>query len=530
MGKYIKNIKSEILCQIFCSTTLSLSIALLAYIPKVFFDLILVEKEMNDIILFIIIFSTLSLISVVFSYFEMIFNWRYAVKFEKLIKRDYFNSIIHYDYMSFNKRSVSDYISIQSNDIMQIEQDYLTPLISAINQIIRVIIFGLVMFLGIDYRIASVVFISSLTATILPRYTGKFTSSKRLKFVNNLSEYINLIHDFFTGFREINLRNTKNIINIHSEQLNSMIDSRYNYGKSKSVSLSLNSLARSVVQILGFSISIILLIQNEISLGTSIATLGFINSFMDPLEEILYCFTTIESTRDVKDKVFNILDNKESFEKEEIKDFNNNLKLNELCSNKGNFQLENISLTFDKNKHYAIIGHNGSGKSTLMDCIMGYSEVNSGKVLIDEDNLLGLELSGLITYITQKPHIFNTNYDNNITMFKSYEDSSDELISNLNLPKELINKIKENKDSTKLSGGEKQIISYIRARNSQNAILIMDEPFSAVDNYSKQKLMDDIASLKDKTIIMIAHDLDKYLHSFDEVIEISEGKVSSVKN
>lgn len=88
----------------------------------------------------------MSLVSVVACYFGMKFTWRYAVKFENSVKKDYFNAIIQYDNITFYQRNVSDYISIQSNDIMQIEQDYLTPLISAINQIIKVIIFGLVMF------------------------------------------------------------------------------------------------------------------------------------------------------------------------------------------------------------------------------------------------------------------------------------------------------------------------------------------------------------------------------------------------
>lgn len=102
----------------------------------------------NNRLIFVIIteFCILSLVSVVICYLGMKFTWRYAVKFENLVKKDYFNVIIQYDNSTFYQRNVSDYISIQSNDIMQIEQDYLTHLIGVINQIIKVIILGLVMF------------------------------------------------------------------------------------------------------------------------------------------------------------------------------------------------------------------------------------------------------------------------------------------------------------------------------------------------------------------------------------------------
>lgn len=525
LKKYIMEIRLEIFLQIFCSSIESLALGTLAYLPKVVFDSLSTNVTSKIIFIVILEFCILSLISVLAGYFGMIFNWKYAIKFENSIKKDYFNTIIQYDDVSFHKRNVSDYISIQSNDIMQIEQDYLTPLVSAINQIIKVIIFGLIMFLGIDYRIASVIFISSIITAILPKYTGKFTSSKRLTFVDNIGKYTNLIYDFFTGFREINSRTSKHIINRHSDELDNTSSSRYNYGKGKSISLSINSAARTIVQILGFVTSVVLLIQGKISIGTGVATLGFINSFISPLEETLYCFTTMETVRGVKNKVFEILKNKENNIKIIKKDFQHNLELNNLCSHNGHFQLDNISFIFEKNKHYAIIGINGSGKSTLLNSIMGYLPIDSGKILIDGCDLSQFDLSWLTTYVLQKSHIFSNNYNNNVTMFQSYNDLSDELICEIGLSEELVNKIKKQDNSTCLSGGEQQIVAYIRARNSETPILIMDEPFSAVDKHSKQLLMKDIASLQNKTIIMITHDVDESLDYFDKIIQMNDGRI-----
>lgn len=531
MKKYIKEIKLEIILQIISNTINSLALGGLAYIPKVIFDANSENITNKEILKFIIAFCGLSLIAIITSYYIMFFIWKLSIKFENSIKRDYFNSIINYDNISFYKKDVSEYISIQSNDITQLEQDYLTPLISLINQIIRIIIFGVIMFFGIDYRIALVITISSLITAILPKYTGKPTSSRRLTYVNNSEKYTSVIYDFFNGFREINTRNSKQIINRHLKELNKLSNVRYNYGKAKTMSMALNNSARTIVQVLGFVVTIVLLLTGEISIGTAAATFGLITSLLEPLEEALYCFNTIETVKDVKNKVFNLLNNTES--NKEIKtikkNFKNSLELKNLSSHNGEFAISNISLNLKKDKHYALIGHNGSGKSTLLNTIMGYIYKDSGSVLIDDLELSSLDLSFLITYLTQKSHIFSSNYVDNTTMFESYFNKSDELLKSIGFSLEFIEKLKFQINSSNLSGGEKQIVSYLRARNSNTPILIMDEPFSAVDKTSKELLMKDLASLKDKTIIMITHDIDESLDYFDEVIKMDAGKIAKLQ-
>lgn len=527
MKKYLLKIKFEILFQILFSIVESLALASLAYLPKVIFDFITgdSDKNSNYIIILIALFIGLSLISVVASYFQMLLTWKYAIKFENCIKNDYFRAIINYDDIKFHQRDISEYVSIQSNDIMQIEQDYLTPIVSAINQIIKIIVFGIVMFIGIDWRIASVVFVSSMVAAILPKYIGAKTATKRLIFVENLGKYTNLIYDFFGGFREINSRNAENIITQNSKALSKTKSSRYEYGRNKSKSLAINRCIRTIVQLLGFVMVVVLLYKKDISIGTAVATLGFITSFIDPLEEILYCFTTIETVREVKDKVFNLIEADKSDEKIIKKEMLKSLEIKNLNVKNGAFELKDISFTFEKNKHYGVVGQNGCGKSTFLNSIMGYIKKESGEILIDEKPLSDYKTEWLISYVLQKTHIFNASYKNNITMFESYKDISEKTLEKLGLSNEIVNKIKNQENGEKLSGGEKQILAYLRVRNADTPILIMDEPFSAVDKNSKMLLMKDLASLREKTIIMITHDLDETLSYFDEIIEMNNGKI-----
>lgn len=526
MKKYILQIKFEILFQVLFSVLESLALASMAYLPKIIFDLLINEtNESFEVVLgSVLLYCFLGLFAVGASYFQMLFTWKYAIKFENVIKKDYFDAIIQYDDIKFHKKSIAEYVSIQSNDIMQIEQDYLTPIVSAINQVIKIVVFGSVMFIGIDGRIAVIVLILSLIAAIFPKYTGRKTAKKRLCFVGKLGEYTDLIYDLFRGFREINSRNAANIIQVNEKLLLETKKARYDYGKNKAQSLAVNRFIRTIVQIVSFLVVIIFLYRKEISVGSCIATLGFINSFIDPLEEILYCFTTIETVRDVKEKVFGFLVEEKEYEAEIKKNLELELKVANLTIRNGNFLLNNISCLFEKNKHYAIVGQNGCGKSTLLNAIVGYLDKESGEILIDNKPLSKYNKAWLISYIIQDSHIFATDYKNNITMFNAYEDISDLSIDKIGLSEKLVQKIKEQKNGKNLSGGEKQILSYLRAKNANTPILIMDEPFSAVDKKSRELLMKDIYSLKDKTIIMITHDIDETLCYFDEIIELGGSK------
>lgn len=503
----------------------SLATAMLAYLPKKIFDSLLVKTNVEYILLIIGEFCLCSLICILAGYLSMIFNWKLSVIFENRIKKDFFISLIKKDDIDFYKKDVSEYVSIQANDIMQIEQDYLTPLIASVNQIIKVIILAVVMFFGINHMLAIIIFAGSLFTAILPKYTGKDASSKRLTFVNNLSKYTDMIYDFLNGFRFCNSRTFEKITGKHHSLLDETSHSRYKYGKAKSLSLVINYSARVGIQLLGIISIILLLVNHKISIGSAVATFGFIDSFVDPLEEILYDFTTMETVRDVKNKVFSMLQYEKEDDKLIKKKFDTKIEIKNLTVNRDTFKLNNISLEFEKNKHYAIIGSNGSGKSTFLNTIMGYVSIDSGDILIDSKDISKYDLSWIIFYLVQKSHIFSSDYFDNVTMFKAYDDNSLNVLHEIGISEDIISKIQNKETSTLLSGGEQQIISYLRARNSKTPILIMDEPFSAVDKHSKELLLKDISRLKDKTIIMITHDINEALNQFDRVFKFNNGSV-----
>src|SRR6056297_1188468 len=149
MKKYLLHIKNNIIMQVIMDGLATASLALLPYLQKLLFDSIS-GKNSYHLLSIITIYSLLILLSLSFTYFDQINIWKGTIKFEKILKKDFFNAITNYCYKRFYSKDVGDYISIQGNEITQLDMDYVTPLIDIFKSINMIIIYGIVLFVLID--------------------------------------------------------------------------------------------------------------------------------------------------------------------------------------------------------------------------------------------------------------------------------------------------------------------------------------------------------------------------------------------
>lgn len=121
-------------------------------------------------------------------------------------------------------------------------------------------------------------------------------------------------------------------------------------------------------------------------------------------------------------------------------------------------------------------------------------------------------------YLTQKSHIFSENFWDNVSIFDSF---NKDVLENDNkyIPSNKVDTLLKSENNNELSGGEKQVVNYLRAVISERDILLLDEPFSAMDKVMEDYVCNKLLEMKDKTIIMITHNVEKdFLDKFDEVI------------
>lgn len=193
-----------------------------------------------------------------------------------------------------------------------------------------------------------------------------------------------------------------------------------------------------------------------------------------------------------------------------------------------------FNLEIRKNSITGFIGESGSGKSTIADLLMGLLIVNSGKILVDNVDIYSNIISWQknIGYVPQSIYLLDDSILNNIAFGVSDEKISHERIINAiriaqledfisNLPQGLNTNIGES--GAKLSGGQRQRIGIARALYNNPDVLIFDEATSALDSKTESAVMDGIYSIKNKTIIIIAHRVST-LSRCDTVYSIESGK------
>ena len=220
----------------------------------------------------------------------------------------------------------------------------------------------------------------------------------------------------------------------------------------------------------------------------------------------------------------------------EIITFNDKIILSDLYyfyPNKTIASLKAINCYIDKNKVTAIIGETGSGKTTLVSLIAGLMMPSKGKLYIDKKLLNQNNSSNWknkISYVPQETIIIDGSISANISLGLNENINMNQLIKALEITK--LNKFipyinsekKMGERGIKISGGERQRIGLARAIYDNKEIIILDEPFSALDKTTAELILLNIKNYKKYTILIITHD--KFVVPFcDNVIKLNNGKL-----
>ena len=521
MKKYLLRIRAHLFLQFLFIIISTISEAMIPLIHREVFD----QNDRFSFSLPFLIFANIFLyiIFCTFSYLHSIQLWKVGIKIEKHMKEDFFRSIANMKYCKFAKKDIGEYISMQNNEISIIETDYLTPMQDLINSIFILLIYGIVLFAFVDFRIALTILISSIASVYMANLTAIPLSKKRMIYTDYLAIYTTKVKDFLDGKKSITSKTTPAILTEHNKTLDNLLEKRYSYGKFKSFSLAFNGFITLNISVVTFAVVAYLLYADEITVGTAVATMGYVGAFLSPIQSIVYDVNAIQSVKGVKDKVINFLMQSNEYPLTDLAEFKRTIRFESVSISHSRFTIKDLSLTLEKGKKYALIGHNGSGKSTLMNLFMKFYESEEGAIYVDNNDISKFDISKIVCLISQNEHIFNTGFHDNVTIFNTFPFPSKNTYNFIKGDK--YNKISEQESSAKLSGGEKQILAVLRMLAAGCEICIMDEPFSAMDQITAKIVQSSLMQLEDKTIIIITHDISDNLELFDEIILMEDGKI-----
>lgn len=523
MKKYIYELRFNILIQVICDGLYTISLACIPYLQKILFDEV-IDQGIGLLGMIIFLYIAITASGLLFQYIASICQWKCGIAFEVRLKTDFFKTLTSYDYKRFYSNNIGEYISLQGNDITSLQQDYLDPLLAIIKSINMLIIYSITLFVFVDWRIAITIITMSIFSVMLPKVTSKELSTRRNNYQVQMGQYVSRIKDLLEGFLLINSTTRKNFNNEHEKVLLKTADKRFFYGKFKTLTYIVNGTAINLVSLTAFILVGILLVRGEITIGTAVATFGYIDCFISPIHSILEYSNLMRSLNKVKERVIHYLQPSSVSSDSQLCSFTNSITFNDVSVSYDRFELKHFSYNFKKGNKYAIIGHSGAGKTTLLKVLLKHITDYSGTILVDNQDLTSIDTCGILSFISQNEHIFADSFQNNTTIFSSYEENNIEWLP-LNIKEKMLNKLIEKENCELISGGEKQLINVIRMINSAKPIFIMDEPFSSMDVNTTQSLQKAFLEMKDQTVIMVTHKLSEQLMDFDEILLIENGRL-----
>lgn len=205
----------------------------------------------------------------------------------------------------------------------------------------------------------------------------------------------------------------------------------------------------------------------------------------------------------------------------------------------GTEALKEVSLTLPAHRLTAIIGPSGCGKTTLMKMINKLEKPSEGEIYIDEKPITDLEeveLRRSIGYVIQRiglfPHMTIADNVSLVPRLRGWaKDKTDQRVRELLALTGLDPEVYLERYPLELSGGQQQRVGVVRALAGDPNIILMDEPFSALDPISREQLQGELQNLQreiQKTIIFVTHDMDEALKIADTIVVMRAGQVEQI--
>ncbi len=204
----------------------------------------------------------------------------------------------------------------------------------------------------------------------------------------------------------------------------------------------------------------------------------------------------------------------------------------------GRLLLDNLSLQVEEGTTTALLGRSGSGKTTLLRMVNRMHELTSGDILIEGRSLREqdpVQLRRSIGYVIQETGLFpHLSVQRNVTIVpelqgkarKELSGRADELLQMVGLdPSQFAKRMPH-----ELSGGQRQRVGLARALAAEQKVLLMDEPFGALDPLTRAEMQDVLLKLlkeMPKTVLLVTHDLDEALYLASRIVLVEEGKIAA---
>ena len=452
-------------------------------------------------------------------------------------KNKVFQSILDRDYRDFSKEKSGKFISVLTENMKKIEQDYLHQYFNISKNLSLMIFSLLAMFIGNLY-LTLLVIIASIIPMMISGFIGQKSAYLQKSAMIADQKYLAKVKDILAGFLVIKSFNVKEAIRQDYRNESEKLDEIYFMkGKFDVLANVISQLSGMIVFLVAFGGGMYLVFNGYTTIGSVTAIVQLVNFVVMPLNEVgmgMSKFREGQATLDAFE-VKDVIELQTGKTKEYFDDVISFSNIDFSYPNTEEKIFNHLSLKIQKGEKIAIVGMSGSGKSTLLNLLLRFYDVTSGHISIDNQDIQAISaesLYNLMTIVQQDVYIFDDTLRANITLNQSF---TDEEIKQAVQQSGLESYVLENEsglqtlcgeNGSNLSGGQKQRLSIARALIRKTPILLLDEATSSLDNQVTTEIENSILDIQDLTALVVTHKLNEnILKRYDRILFMKAGVI-----
>lgn len=482
-------------------------------------DDILPKKKLNVLLLSIGFLSFLLFARVIIQALREFYIIKQSKEFNQRINKNFFSSLLHLPKMFFDTRKIGDFVA-RLNDTQRIQTVIKHLITNTAVDILGVLIsIGFLFYYSWKLAIVCLV-ISPIIFYIIFSFNKQIIESQKnvmQSYSINEANYIDSIRgiDVIKGFGKQDLFLKRNLLIFGDFQTKIFELGRLNL---KIALYSGLALVVFLITILGFSSYNVL--NNEIKVGELMAIIGIASSLLSSITNLALVSIPIQEAKVAFDRMFEYSSiPKEKTEGLEVLDIQSiEVKNLDFRFNGRSKLLNHVSLKLEKGKITCLLGESGSGKTTFAEILQKNYIQEKGEIIINKSIILNeISISNWRKYVSVVPQniqLFNGTVLENIILDEQLDEQKLQNIINLGFEK-FINSLPQNiltivgEEGINLSGGQKQLLGWLRALYHNPRFLILDEPTSSLDKENRTFIYQLIEHLKkEKIIFIISHHLE----------------------
>lgn len=482
----------------------------------------------------------LYLVQMLFQYLGNIWFAKVSYSVVRDIRRDAFGKVQSLGMAYFDQTPSGSIVSRLTNDTESISEMFSGILSSFISALFVIVVTLYTMF-ALDWKLTSILVLFLPVIFILVNLYRKKSAPVVAKTRSLLSNINSKLAESIEGIRIIQAFSQEKRLTEEFEDIN---QEHLAYA---SKSMALDSLflrpALSLIKILTYALLISYFgldwSDATVSAGMIYAFIQYANRLFDPLLEVTQHFSTLQTSMVSAGRVFTLMD--QTIEEPMQVDQGARISQGDIVFEDVSFSydgkrkiLDKVSFQVKKGQTIAFVGATGSGKSSIINVFMRFYEFESGRVLIDGQDIRifpAQELRSNIGLVLQDPFLYHGTIASNIQMYQDISREQVEEAARFVDAAPFIEKLPDGYDhlvtekGSAFSTGQRQLLAFARTMASQPKILILDEATANIDSETEQTVQHSLEKMRQgRTTIAIAHRLST-IQDADCIYVLDKGKI-----